>query len=147
MDFDSIEDFEQYANGKIAQCGDEYLKSIKRKAIEIVNDKIYGAYNPSVYSRQMALVEAFNIRKNSNGKGIELVLETKDDLHPQNDTWVGNKVYPLSEIILDYFKKDHTYKNGIHRNGYDVQADIEEYAFGEALNLLYSELKKSFDIL
>ena len=145
MDFDSIGAFKQYAINKIQQCGTPTLEDIKTKAIEIMNDGWFSKYNPSEYNRIGDMVNAFKIVKSPTGDGIELRIDLEDREHmPSN--WVGGN-YPLSEIILDYMPKSHTYVNEKSRPGVNIKEKTESYTVAEGLQHLLDELKKYFDIV
>ena len=140
MVFDNFDDFENYAKNAIQNCGDEYLRKVKEKGKQIIQEKILNAYSPSVYQRIGEILDSLDTEKKPDGNGVMLIVKGKEDIHSPSN-WIG-KNYPLDEIVFDYFKRNHIYKNGKHRSGVDVQEELEEYAFGEALQILYNELQK-----
>lgn len=147
MDFDDISSLENYIMPKLRDSLDDVMTNkIKEKARDIINDKIYGAYEPSMYERMMLLTEQFEVKTIASGDEVISELFIKDGDHPYNETWVG-KIYSFREILTDYFVRDHTYTNGKSRDGVDIMVETEEYTMINAMRLLLNELKKYFTII
>jgi hypothetical protein len=144
--FNSIDEFIQYAKPQIEASVKSVLPQLKEKAQEVVIELIYQKYEPSFYERMMELISAFEIQTRWEGDICYGILSVSNRLHSDNPTWIGDKVYPLDEIIVDYFSRNHTYKNGVHREGVDVMGTIEDRYVAEILQQLLSELRKYFDI-
>jgi hypothetical protein len=148
MVFNSVDDFITNAKNKIESAmKNEVLPKIKEHAQEIIITEIYGSYNPVVYKRMNALLEAFDIECTWDGDTCVGILKVKSELHPYNPTWKGD-TYPLDEIINDYFTRGHVYSNGISRPAVDTMGMTAQDMLetGQALQLLLNELKKYFDI-
>jgi hypothetical protein len=144
--FNSIEEFVTNAKKEIEESVKAILPQLKEKAQEIVIELIYQKYEPSFYERMNVLIESFQIETKWEGNTCVGILKVKSDLHPDNPTWIGDKVYPLDEIITEYFAHSHKYSNGVEREGVDVMGTIEDRHLAEALQQLLNELKKYFDI-
>jgi predicted choloylglycine hydrolase len=143
--FNSVEEFIASTKSQIEASVKSVLPKLKERAQEIVLELIYSKYTPHVYERINQLISAFEIKCEWNGDECVGILYVKSDVHnPSN--WIGEN-YPLDEIIVDYFSRDHVYKNGIEREGVDVMGTIESRHVAEALQLLLGELKKYFDIV
>jgi len=148
-DFDSIESFIREAKKQIENTmKKEMLPALKEKAQEIVITKIYSAYTPKIYERTNELIEAFEIECKWEGDTCWGILKVKEDLHSDNPTWKG-QIYPLDEIINYYFAEGHGWGEGTNRPAVDTLALTNEEMIetGEALRIIYDELKKHFDII
>lgn len=143
--FNSIEDFINYAKPQIEASVKSILPNLKEKAQEIVLELIYQKYSPSIYQRTMELLEAFEIKTEWQGNECVGILSVKSNIHSPSN-WVGDN-YSLDEIICDYFARSHTYTNGVVREGVDIMGTIENRHMAEALQELLNELKKYFDII
>jgi hypothetical protein len=145
--FNLMENFIIQAKNEIETSVKSVLPELKEKAQDVVVELIYQKYEPSFYERIMELIEAFEIQCKWEGNTCYGILSVSNRLHSENPKWIGDKVYPLDEIIVDYFSRSHTYSNGVTREGVDVMGTIENRYIAEILQQLLTELKKYFDII
>lgn len=145
--YNSIDDFIANAKKKVEESIISVLPKLKERAEDIVIEKIYGAYEPTVYYRVGQLLQAFDIKVEWHGNECVGILFVKDITHAPNPTWNGEE-YTLDEIINEYFAEGHGWGKGSNRPAVDVMklTNEEMIETGKALQLLLNELKKYFDI-
>lgn len=147
MDFDSLEDFIKYEKSMIERSAKISMDKLKEKAKQIVEDKIYGAFEPTVYDRMGLLTENFELEYEWQGDTYICTLKVSGEEHPYNSTWNG-KAYPFDEIINYYFAEGHGWGKGSNRPAVDALKLTQEEMIetGKAMKILLEELKKYFDI-
>lgn len=101
-------------------------KDVKKDTSNVIEDKIYNAHSPVMYSRTGELASENSMKSDLSGGGntFELIVKYSDAIHSYNPTWYG-EAYPLDEIVFDYFSKSHIYWNKTGRGGVNIKGELD----------------------
>jgi hypothetical protein len=129
----------------------ELLPEIKETAQDIIIREIYSKFTPKIYERTMDLISSLIIEcKWISNNEIQGILKVSTDEHPTSnwDVFKGNEDHTFDEIINEFFVNGRSYKED-KGDGIDVLGLTQEEFIdtGKALQIIYNELKKKFDIV
>jgi hypothetical protein len=126
------------------------LIEIKEKAQDIIISKIYSTKS-KIYERLNLLIDSLIIEcKWISDTEYQGILRVSTDMHPTSnwDVFKGNTDHTFDEIINEFFVNGRSYKED-KGDGIDVLGLTQEEMIetGQAIQILYSELRRHFDII
>lgn len=140
MDYNNIDDFYKQLDIATMNSMKKLATQIKEGLRRLINDEIYGSYQPQHYQRMGSLLDSIRVDIIQNGIcDWSLDIYFSSDKHPNNNTWIGEES-SFSEIF-GKFAEDGFYRRDrsidIMGMGYE-----EWIATGKALSLIKSYLQK-----
>jgi hypothetical protein len=150
-DFADVESFYASLRQQIeTTMKNELLPQIKETAQDILIREIYSKFTPKIYERLLLLTDSLIIECKWNENELQGVLRVSTDKHPTSnwDEWKGNTDHTFDEIINEFFVNGRSYEKD-NGGGVDVLGLTQEEMIetGEAMQILYNELRKRFDIV
>jgi hypothetical protein len=131
---------------------DELLPEIKETAQDILIREIYSKFTPKVYKRINELTDSLIIQcKWISDTEYQCILRVSTDIHPTSnwDAFKGNTDHTFDEIINEFFVNGRSYEEKNDEYSVDVLGLTQQEMIetGQAIQILYNELKKKFDII
>lgn len=148
--FADIESFIKEAKYQVEySMKNELLPKIRETAQDILIREFY-KFTPKIYDRLNLLADSILIKCSWQGDTCIGTLYISTDKHPTSnwDVFDGNVDHTFDEIINVFLVNGRSYEEK-NDNGIDVLGLTQEEMVetGEAMQILYNELKKKFDIV
>lgn len=152
VDFADVESFYASMRQQVESImKNELLPQIKETAQDILIREIYTKFTPKLYERLNLLTDSLIIEcKWISDTEYQGILRVSTDQHPTSNwnLWKNNTDHTFDEIINEFFVNGKSYKedkgDGINVLELTQKEMIET---GEAMQILYNELRKRFDII